>query len=49
MDLIYALLIMLGLRHNAPAPSYHTPVRTLPLIVQSPDTLTYTNWGPSWR
>ena len=47
MDLIYALLIVLGLRHPAPA-EFHAPVRTLPLIVPAPaDVLSEQNWGPT--
>lgn len=48
MDLIYALLILLGLCQNAPA-HYQAPVKTLPLIVQTPDALGQCNWGPSWH
>lgn len=45
MDLVYAVLIALGLRHNAPA-EYHAPVKTLPLIVPAPaDALGEWSWG----
>lgn len=47
MDIVYALLILLGLRHNAPSPHYTAPVQTLPLIVEAP--LETWEWGPSWR
>lgn len=47
MDLIYALLILFGLRHPAPA-VYRTPVKTLPLIIENdPSTLETWEWGPS--
>lgn len=45
MDLIYAMLIMLGLRHPAPA-VYQTPVKALPLIVPAdPAVLQIWEWG----
>lgn len=45
MDLIYAALILLGLRHPAPA-EYHAPVRTLPLIVENDDSVIQMwEWG----
>lgn len=46
MDLVYALLIVLGLRRPAPA-VYHTPVKALPLIVPAPpEVLDTWYWGP---
>lgn len=46
MDIVYALLIALGLRHPAPA-EFHAPVKTLPLIVPAPaDALGQWSWGP---
>lgn len=38
MDIVYALLIALGLRHSAPA-VYTAPVKTLPLVVETPATV----------
>lgn len=45
MDIVYALLIMLGLRHPAPA-QYQTPIKTLPLVVQVDPLLQSWEWGP---
>lgn len=48
MDFIYALLIMLGLRHPAPT-QYHAPIKTLPLVVENDPQLAALgqwDWGP---
>lgn len=46
MDVVYAVLILLGLRHPAPA-VYHAPVKTLPLIIEvEPSLLEQWEWGP---
>lgn len=46
MDIVYALLIMLGLRHPAPA-EYHAPIKTLPLVIEvDPMPLGQWDWGP---
>lgn len=45
MDFVYALLILFGLRHPAPA-VYHAPVKTLPLVVDTaPSPLAQWQWG----
>jgi hypothetical protein len=45
MDLVYALLILLGMRHPAPA-VYHAPVKTLPLVIETPASpLGEWDWG----
>jgi hypothetical protein len=48
MDIVTALLVMLGgVRHSAPA-SYHAPVRTLPLVAPAdPGVLSAQHWGPA--
>lgn len=46
MDYLAALLIMLGVRHPAPA-VYQAPVKTLPLVVEhDPAIVQSWNWGP---
>lgn len=46
MDLVYAMLIVLGLRHPAPV-QYHTPVKALPLVIEhEPLILDSWEWGP---
>lgn len=45
MEIVYALLIVLGLRHPAPA-QYHTPIKTLPLVVAVDPLLQSWGWGP---
>lgn len=46
MDIVTALLVVLGgVRHSAPA-AYHAPVRTLPLVVPAdPAVLSAQHWG----
>lgn len=48
MDIVYALLIALGLRHEAPAVVYHAPVKTLPLVVENDPAVVLDtwHWGP---
>lgn len=47
MDIVYALLIALGLRHSAPA-VYTAPVKTLPLVVENDPAVVLDtwHWGP---
>lgn len=45
-NVIAAALILLGLRHEAPA-VYHAPVKTLPLVIEhDPAVIQTWNWGP---
>jgi len=48
IDLIAALLIVLGMRHSAPA-VYRAPVMTLPAVHPLPTVLEHRNWGSECR
>lgn len=46
MEIVYAVLILLGLRHPAPA-NYHAPIKTLPLVIPADQVpLDHWSWGP---